>query len=61
MNVLLDVCLYYLKRKSGPLLSEGTVKRTYMTPYQIHRRRQLTKNKNSAIAKVGVLVEQVIL
>ena len=31
-DVLLDVCIYYLKKKSGPLLPEGTVKRTYMTP-----------------------------
>ena len=60
MNVLLNVYICASKKKSAVILPEGTVKYTHLAPLQIHRGRQLI-NKNGAIAKVNILVEQVIL
>ena len=60
MNVLLDVFICPFRKKSAPHLPEGIVKCSYLAPYKIHRARQ-EEEKNGAIAKVRVLLEQVIL
>ena len=54
MNVLLNVYIFALMKKSAPLLPEGTVQCAHLPPQQIHRQ---DANKNNAAAKVRILVE----
>ena len=56
MNVLPNVYICLLRKKSAPTLPEGAVKRTH----QIHREDHL-KLKDGAVVRVRILVEQVIL
>ena len=62
MNLMLNVYIRALGKRSAPLLPEGIVKCTHLAPSQNYRGRQLCKiNSTFVIAKVRILVEQVIL
>ena len=59
MNVQLNVYICALRKNSVPFLPEGTIKHKCTIA---NSQRTLTKtNKNGVIAKVRILVEQVIL
>ena len=56
MNVLPDVYICSLRKKSAPLLPEGIVKCTHWAVQQIHR--MLTEiNKSGVITKIRIWVE----
>ena len=61
MNLMLNVYIRALGKRSAPLLPEWIVKCTHLAPSQNYRGRQLCKINSTVIAKVRILVEQVML
>ena len=57
MNVLLNVYIFALSKKSAPLLPDMTVRSTLHSKYTDRQRMPTKINKNGGVAKLRILVK----